>query len=58
MITVIAGGDQPMPNLGDNGPALGANFNYPYAVTSDAAGNIFIADSGNNRIRAVRGPVP
>ena len=56
--TVIAGGDQPMPNLGDNGPALGANFNYPYAVTSDAAGNIFIADSSNNRIRAVRGPVP
>jgi sugar lactone lactonase YvrE len=57
-ITIVAGGSKPNPNLGDNGPATDANLHYPYAVTSDAAGNIFIADSGNSRIRAVRGPIP
>ena len=36
------------PGAGDGGPALNANFNYPYAVAVDAHGNVFIADSGQN----------
>ncbi len=40
---------------GDNGPATSAKLNYPYGVASDAAGNVYIADSKNNRIRCVVG---
>jgi uncharacterized protein (TIGR03437 family) len=38
---------------GDNGPATGAFLNSPRAVAVDGAGNLYIADSGNNRIRRV-----
>lgn len=38
---------------GDGGPALSAQFFSPYGVATDAAGNIYIADTGDNRIRAV-----
>lgn len=38
---------------GDNGPALKALLYKPTRVTSDAAGNLFIADQFNNRIRKV-----
>ena len=37
---------------GDGGPALSASF-HPDGVTVDSAGNIYIADQGNNRIRKV-----
>jgi len=40
-------------NSGDNGPAVSASLNDPWGVTADAAGNIFIADTGNHEIRAV-----
>jgi uncharacterized repeat protein (TIGR01451 family) len=36
---------------GDGGPATSAELNSPNAVTVDLSGNLFIADSGNNRIR-------
>ena len=39
--------------LGDNGPALQAVLNEPWGVDLDAAGNVFIADAGNSRIRMV-----
>ena len=38
---------------GDGGPAAAAQLNGPYAVASDALGDVFIADWGNNRIRKV-----
>jgi len=42
---------------GDNGLATGAQLNSPYGVAVDAAGNLFIADYGNSRIREVTGGV-
>jgi hypothetical protein len=38
---------------GDNGPAASAELNLPYAVAFDAAGNFYIPDSANSRIRKV-----
>jgi sugar lactone lactonase YvrE len=38
---------------GDGGPAASAQLWYPTGVAVDSAGNIFIADSENNRIRKV-----
>jgi len=38
---------------GDNGPATSAELNYPIGVAVDSSGNLYIADSQNNRIRKV-----
>lgn len=38
---------------GDGGPAIAASLNNPEAVAIDSAGNLYIADSINNRIRKV-----
>jgi len=38
---------------GDSGPATSAQLNDPVGVAADTAGNLFIADTGNNRIRMV-----
>jgi sugar lactone lactonase YvrE len=38
---------------GDGGPALKAALNIPSSVVSDRRGNLYIADSGNHRIRKV-----
>jgi uncharacterized protein (TIGR03437 family) len=38
---------------GDNGPATSAQLNFPEGVAVDSAGNLYIADEGNNRIRKV-----
>lgn len=40
---------------GDSGPATKARLDRPYGVAVDANGNIYIADSQNNRIRCVIG---
>jgi sugar lactone lactonase YvrE len=38
---------------GDGGPATSANLSNPSGVTVDAVGNLYIADTDNNRIRKV-----
>jgi sugar lactone lactonase YvrE len=38
---------------GDGGKATSAQLWFPYGVTADSAGNVFIADSSNNVIRKV-----
>jgi uncharacterized protein (TIGR03437 family) len=52
-ILSIAAGWGPTTMLGDGGPAASAWLNSPTGVAVDAAGNIYIADSGHNRIRKV-----
>lgn len=53
-ITTIAGtGEQRFS--GDGGPATHATLAYPWGVAVDRRGNLYIADSGNNRIRKVDG---
>ncbi len=50
LITKIAGGSGG-GFTGDNGPALDARMLAPNGVAVDAAGNVYIADTDNNRIR-------
>jgi uncharacterized protein (TIGR03437 family) len=38
---------------GDGGPALYANLYVPGSVSPDSAGNLFIADFGNHRLRKI-----
>jgi uncharacterized protein (TIGR03437 family) len=38
---------------GDNGPPTSAQLANPWAVAVDSAGNLYIADYGNNRVRKV-----
>lgn len=52
IITTYAGNGRAGP-LGDGGAAVEAELNNPVALALDAAGNLFIADLGNNRIRKV-----
>jgi uncharacterized protein (TIGR03437 family) len=51
-MTVIAGSGQ-AGFAGDGGPALASQFSNPNGVAQDAAGNIYVADSGNNRVRKI-----
>src|SRR5580700_11367623 len=38
---------------GDNGPASASQLNSPYGLAFDFAGNLYIADLGNARIRRI-----
>jgi hypothetical protein len=38
---------------GDNGPAANAELNSPLGIAIDSAGDLFIADTGNNVVREV-----
>ncbi|MGH9557668.1 MAG: IPT/TIG domain-containing protein, partial [Bryobacteraceae bacterium] len=40
-------------DAGDGGPAIAAALNAPSAVSVDSAGDIFICDSGNSRVREI-----
>src|ERR1019366_8457015 len=52
VITTVAGNGAGR-FAGDAGPATGASLNIPEDVAIDGAGNLLIADSGNNRVRKV-----
>jgi uncharacterized protein (TIGR03437 family) len=52
VITTIAGNGQ-RGFAGDGGPAMSASLSYPYGIALDSAGNLYIADGGNSRIRKV-----
>jgi sugar lactone lactonase YvrE len=56
MITTVAG-NAIHGFSGDNGPATSAQLSWPDGVAVDAAGNLYIADTDNNRIRKVSGGV-
>ena len=51
-ITTVAG-DTNQGSGGDGGPATSAELHNPYNVAVDGAGNLYIADYNNNRIRKV-----
>ncbi len=58
VISTIAGNGTTQSNGagsygGDGGPATQAGLNYPFAVAFDSTGNMYIPDSGNNRVRVV-----
>ena len=52
IITTVAG-NWTAGFAGDNGPATLAQLNIPYGVAVDSAGNLYIADTGNDRIRVL-----
>jgi sugar lactone lactonase YvrE len=52
IITTVAGTGQAAFS-GDGGPAVNAQMYSPVGVAVDAAGNLYIADSNNQRIRKV-----
>ena len=52
IISTIAGNGREAFS-GDGGPATAAALNQPAGLRLDAQGNLYIADSGNNRIRKV-----
>jgi sugar lactone lactonase YvrE len=53
IINTVAGNGIACCFSGDGGPATGAQLNYPWDVAVDGAGNVFIADDGNRRVRKV-----
>jgi hypothetical protein len=58
-ITTIAGSGVPdinpiqYPRAGDGGPALSALFSRPSSPIFDAAGNLYVCDVGNSRVRKI-----
>ena len=52
IIDTVAGTGEPSYG-GDGGPAVKARLFFPSAVVADHVGNLYIADTGNHRIRRV-----
>ncbi len=50
---ITVAGDGIAGYSGDGGPATTAELNAPRGITVDSAGNLFFADTNNNRIREV-----
>jgi DNA-binding beta-propeller fold protein YncE len=60
VITTVVGTGTPCSSstalCGDNGPATAAQLNTPAGITMDRAGNLYIADNHNHRVRKVISP--
>jgi uncharacterized protein (TIGR03437 family) len=54
IISTIAGGDN-NGFSGDGGPATASLLSHPWGMTIDPAGDVYIADMVNNRIRKISG---
>ena len=52
VITTVAGTGV-VGDSGDDGAATTAQLNSPFNVTVDSAGNLYIADTNNHRIRKI-----
>jgi sugar lactone lactonase YvrE len=53
IITTYAGGGNPADRVGDGGPATAARLNLARGLAVDAAGNLYIGDTENFRVRKV-----
>jgi len=53
IITTVAGNGTPA-FAGDGGPPLDASFKRPFGIAFDAAGDMFVADTFNDRIREIK----
>jgi sugar lactone lactonase YvrE len=53
VISTVAGNGVSFGYAGDGGPAKSALLNGPQAVAVDTAGNIYVADTGNQSIRKI-----
>ena len=51
--TSIIAGNGPDGYGGDGAPARGAGLNLPKGIAVDVAGNIYLADYGNSRVRKI-----
>jgi DNA-binding CsgD family transcriptional regulator/sugar lactone lactonase YvrE len=52
-ITTVAGSGSYYGDSGDGGPAIEARLSFPFGVAVARDGTLFIADTGNNRLREV-----
>jgi sugar lactone lactonase YvrE len=53
IISTVAGGNETYAYAGDGGAATNASLYVPCGVALDSSGNLYIADTGNQRIREV-----
>ena len=51
LVSTVAGSPGHPGNADGSGSA--AQFNYPYDIAIDTAGNLYVADSGNNQVRKI-----
>jgi len=47
------GGTGEVGSLGDGGPVSKAQLNYPFGLVFDSAGNLYVADTNNHKVRKV-----
>src|SRR5262249_54815095 len=53
VITTVAGGGEPADKVGDGGLATAAALVSPVGLALDAAGNLYVSDYDQNRVRRV-----